>query len=386
MGILLASCVIHSKQLVPNKDSFSAPLKILILFLTLMVLIIPISYDPEISKGRLYDFFRYVLMFYLVGRIVSDFKKYQYYILILITCTTYLSWTAHSHFTGGRLDGVGLPDAQEANAFATLIVLMIPMMVASALIGRIWQKAIALAGILLSVNAFAMTRSRGAFVGLLMQFIIATILFRKNKHRKKLIFGVVGVVILFGVLMDDQFKSRLLNLQKNVLEGEAAGVSAGRVEIWKYGLNMISDYPLGVGGGGFRALSPQYVPKELLSRTYGEIEAHNAYLQVLVEEGWIGMAIYLTFIFSIIYTMLKVLSMKDMIADKSDGKAVTFHAYMLIISLFGFWAASFFGNRIYFEGYYLVAALAPAVLKICRNISISENIEEHSLTKNNLPR
>jgi len=369
-GILLVSCVIHSKKLVSHKNSLNAPLILLMLLLILMTFIVPISYDIETSKKYLYDFFRYVLMFYLVGRIITDFKQYQHYVMILIACSGYLFYTAHGRHIGGRLEGLGLPDAQSANSFATLVVLIVPLMVAVALTGKLWQKGIAVMGLPFAINVLILTRSRGSFMGILMQLIVAMILFRKSKHRKKIIVGVVCVVILFSVLMDDLFKARLLELQDNIVQGESAEASAGRVAIWEYGFRMVRDFPLGAGGGGFMSLSSRYLPERSLAGTDGQRASHNTYLLILTEAGWIGFILYLGFLIVTIYLAYKIIAIKNLNTEDSETQIITLHATMLIVALSGFWTAAFFGDRIYFEGIYLIAAMVPILFRI-NNYSVS---------------
>lgn len=378
VGILLFSCFIHYKQLEPHKSSMNAPLKVLIVLLFLMAAIIPISYDSEISFNRVYDFFRYVLMFYIIGRIITDFEKFQHLVLIIIICSIHLFWTAHYYFDGNRLDGVGLPDASDANFFAILIIIIIPLIVALLLTGKTWQKIIAIAGLPLAINAFAMTRSRGPFIGLLVQLIMAIILFRNSKYRIKIFSGVICVIVLFGILMDDQFIARLQNMKDDVTQGESSRASAGRMDVWKYGFQMFRDYPLGAGGGSFMALSPTYLPEEMLIRKSGQKASHNTYLLILVEQGVVGLIIYFVFMFFTIYTAFKILAKESTIENKTEVSTVYFYATMLIIILCGFWTASFFGDRLYFEGFYLIAALVPVLHRINRRSSKNYNIEQNT--------
>ena len=371
-GILLVSCFIHSKKLVPNKDSMSKPLISLILLLFLMALIVPISYDPSISLPRVYDYFRYVLVFYLIGRIVSNFKQFHIYLLVMSFCYIYLFWTSRYYFTGRRLDGVGLPDAAEANAFAILVIMIVPILVALVFTrNSLWLKMFCLIGIVLAIDCFAMTRSRGSFVGLLVQAVVSLILLRKSVHRKKIFLGLVGIAILSSVLMDDQFKDRILRSQRNIMQGDAASVSAGRIDIWKSGIEILKDYPLGAGGGGFMALSPKYIPEEILSSD-GTRVAHNLYLQTLTEQGLIGLLLYLSFIILTISVAFKALRIITKVNRHHD---IAFHLNMLIVSVSGFWVAAFFGDRLYFEGFYLIAALIPVLHQISRTISIQTETE-----------
>lgn len=369
VGVLLVSCFLHSRQLTAGNWSGNAPLKTLVLLLLLMIAIVPVSFDPHLSWGKVYDFFRYVLVFYLIGRIVSDFEKYQKYVLGLIFCSFYLFWLAHHYFRGQRLDGVGLPDASDANMLAALILLILPLMAAVFLTGKKWQKMAVLAGTPFALNTFVMCGSRGAFVGLLVQLVLAVFLLRNNPHRRKLIAGVAVIAVLLTALMDDKYKSRLLGLQESIAEGQAAENSAGRADIWKAGLGVVSDYPFGAGGGAFMVLSPDYIPEHLIEKSVGQRASHNTYLLILVEAGILGLLLYLAFITFTLLAAVRALRMQRVFgAGRDEGKMVALHCNALILSLAGFWAAAFFIDRIYFEGIYLVAAFAPALQSFAKNV------------------
>ncbi len=216
---------------------------------------------------------------------------------------------AHHYFTGARLDGVGLPDASDANMLAALVILMLPFYVVFFFTENGWIRFLPLVSMIMVINMFVMCGSRGAFVGLAVQAAVAILLLRRQIGLFKSVACCSLVAICLFSLMSPQYKNRLLGLQEGLRhdDAELGNVSAGRTEIWKYGLLMVRDYPFGAGGGSFQAMSPLYIPSSLLVSSSGERASHNTYLLVLVEQGWIGFAIFLSFLFSQFRMLLSVL-------------------------------------------------------------------------------
>jgi len=364
-GVLLASCFLHREQL--NEITFFRNTlgRILLLLLLWMVLIVPFTPNPEHSWIRVYDFFRYVFIFFLIGKVLTDFLQYRLFLGVILFCTFYLSVLAHHYFTGARLDGIGLPDAADANMLAALVVLVLPFYVAAFFTEKGWVRLLPLGAMVFVLNMFVMCSSRGGFVGLALQMCFALPLLRKQVGLVKTLFCCLLVVGCLYRLMSPQYKARLWNLEQEVKseqEENFGKVSAGRTEIWSYGLQMARDYPLGAGGGAFQALSSRYIPRNLLSG--GERASHNTFLLVLVEEGMVGLMLFILFLFVQFRILFRTLRGSRAGPLSAEQKKIVYHIHALLISLAGFWAASFFIDRLYFEGIYLIVALVPVLSRL----------------------
>ena len=171
--------------------------------------------------------------------------------------------------------------------------------------------------------------------------------------------------------MDQQFKDRMFNLTK----GSASEQSAGRTEIWKYGIRIIGDYPFGTGGGGFQNLSTRYLPAHLIEESVGARASHNTYLCIFIEQGYLGLILYLCFIASLFIYLSKT---KANISNVDNESAIFVNAQTIAIQsgLAGFFTASFFVDRIYFEGVYLVSSMVPVLYNISIDLKheFSDNI------------
>lgn len=371
-GIVLASCVIHRDQL---KEGMNAPLKALLLLLALMVCILPLAYNTDRSLERIYDYFRYVLFFYLVCRTLTTFEQYRWFVLALLFHCFYLAWLARHYFTGVRLDGVGLPDASDANMLAALVVLVLPFLVVFLFFGSRLEKVASLLFTPFILNMFAMTRSRGGFMGLLAAAGVFAWGARRDVSIKKLVLGfLVAVVVVLGI-MDNGYVTRVTQLLGG--EEKIGDQSAGRTEIWKYGLHMIKDYPLGCGGGGFSRLSTSYLPEHLIEKRVGRRASHNTYVLVVTEQGVMGLILYLVFILLLLKEARRARSTLHGITvmDKGLRNHMLAHSYALETGLVGFFTASIFIDRLYFECIYLVAALVPVLSAIAEAAQGPEGTE-----------
>jgi len=114
------------------------------------------------------------------------------------------------------------------------------------------------------------------------------------------------VVLLFPKPIQERIESswkiqvRAWGTFKN---GEIAYASNERFYMWFSGLRMSLDYPLGIGQGNLGEIYPKY--KMPASWEPNPPHLHNNFLQILVQNGWIGFAAYLFWIFAYFWGALR---------------------------------------------------------------------------------
>jgi len=147
-------------------------------------------------------------------------------------------------------------------------------------------------------------------------------------------------------------------------------LSSGRTDVWKYSVKMVHDYSLGAGPGGFRELARFYMPEEDLAfhpgAEYGVRAAHNTYLLVLVELGYLGIFIFLIICFGTLYSLFR--SSKKI---KQIGQRGTFIDLVIVAlnisvtcTLFG----GLTGSRFYYEFFWWQVALAVVASSFVKNM------------------
>ena len=150
--------------------------------------------------------------------------------------------------------------------------------------------------------ALILTQTRGAWLGVLTGFILLT--WRFNK--KWLGFGLAIFVISF-LIAPQEFQKRLESIGSIELayneQHEVIGASQPRLLIWISGLRIIKDHPMGVGQGNIEDIYHQYridVPGNDIDVPH----LHDNFLQILAQNGWLGLFAYLFWIFAFYFEAL----------------------------------------------------------------------------------
>ena len=140
----------------------------------------------------------------------------------------------------------------------------------------------------------------------------------------------VGSVIIVGALaflfigtglrniLPDNMSTRLDNInfqQHSVLE---------RLTFYKDALKVVEDYPvLGAGGGAWGALYEKYQNNPYTSR-----QAHNFFLQYLVEVGILGFIVFMSFLIFIFYKYIR-----GYMKENEEGRESHFLYLILVLSI-----------------------------------------------------
>lgn len=150
-----------------------------------------------------------------------------------------------------------------------------------------------------------LTETRGAWIGFLFGF--AVLMWRLGK--KGLLLGGLAIVVSYFLIphaVQDRIKS-LSDIRPalSYKDGQVVNASQPRYLIWIAGIQIIRDHPWGVGQGNLEHIYPSYrLHNGDLEPTVPHL--HDNFLQVLVQNGWIGLAAYLFWIFSYYWTALRL--------------------------------------------------------------------------------
>jgi len=122
-------------------------------------------------------------------------------------------------------------------------------------------------------------------------FAIALFLWKKFNFPKKLMLSLSALIFLA------MMTSSIITVNSNILSNIARSEAATRLDNWRAGWQIIKDKPFGVGFGSYGANVMQRWPalEEASIGGYGSIifsDAHNQYLQILTEIGWLGWLYY----------------------------------------------------------------------------------------------
>ncbi|MGA6925622.1 MAG: O-antigen ligase family protein [Desulfosarcina sp.] len=145
------------------------------------------------------------------------------------------------------------------------------------------RQAIMALGLIVLLLALIFTRSRGGILSGLAGFLAFSILVRpgmKNRTRQTrwLLGGIAALLLVYTAAIGvEPILVRFLKI---------ADDSGSRVDIWRDSWQLVKDHPPGIGLRNYEDVFQVYNRSLATDKTV--VHAHNDYLQVLAETGWIG--------------------------------------------------------------------------------------------------
>ncbi len=284
-----------------------------------------------------------MVTFLLMAHAASSQRDMRLLLVVFTLCATVLSlhgidqvssgigWTGMELSQGTRIQYVGI--FNDPNDLGMLFVMCLPMAFYLAKRGGLrrlfWWSC---AGVL--VYGIYLTDSRGTLLAFAL--LAALFIWRRWGKVAAVVFGSAGLTALM------MLPSRL-----SELDAEEAS-AAGRIDAWYEGLQMFFSHPiLGVGPGRFD--------------DYHYMVAHNSYVHVLAETGFIGFTLWLAFVGYGFLMMTAILRHRPALADVraavawNRDRAV---ASTLLLAQGAFFFAAFFLSRSYIVLLYMLAGLA----------------------------
>ena len=95
---------------------------------------------------------------------------------------------------------------------------------------------------------------------------------------------VAGVALLF---MPEQWVERMTTIASYTEDSSAMG----RINAWAFAINFVKDHP--IVGGGFQVFQPELFLRYAPDPDHF-VDAHSIYFEVLAEQGYVGLALFLT--------------------------------------------------------------------------------------------
>ncbi|MCJ7702268.1 MAG: O-antigen ligase family protein, partial [Anaerolineales bacterium] len=139
--------------------------------------------------------------------------------------------------------------------------------------------------VVLMVVALLFSQSRagilGAFVGMVVLVGILRLASGRFKWGLRItLLALMALVVVYGGRIGfEHIVERFLHLESG---------SVGRMAIWEPSWTMVTDHPAGIGLGNYEVVETVYFDPGREGIRYRH--AHNDYLQLLAEAGWVGAA------------------------------------------------------------------------------------------------
>jgi O-antigen ligase len=221
------------------------------------------------------------LIFSIYGALLALFALVQG-----ISGTTELYWMRTPRL-GGWIYGPYV----NHNHYAGLMEMLVPIPLVLALSHQVRgsSKTLAAAAAALMASTIFLSGSRGGMAAFLVEMLmISVIMVRREKHARTLVAIAVFLAIVAGLLLwlgGSDLVKRITSIHAETRSELSGGT---RIQIDRDGLKMFAQKPLlGWGLGTFPEVYPQF---RSFYTNFFVNEAHNDYLQLLVEVGILGFA------------------------------------------------------------------------------------------------
>lgn len=260
--------------------------------------------------------------------------------------------SAEQRLTGGGGD----PNTQAAAFIAAIFFAGAMLTVVRRPAGRVVLLAVMA---LVAGGAFA-TQSRSGLLGLGVGVLVALIV--TPRYRGRILSLMAATAAGLGI-----FLLNSPNALRRFTQDDDAG--SGRQDIWTVAWNIFQDHPLlGTGLNSFQDIAPQYV-LDSGPLTYVRLLAesprvvHNSYLQLLAENGIVGLAIF-------IFIVVASLRASWLAARCFDAIGQSGHANLsraVLAAAIGMLTVAFFVSNASDSLMWILFALGPVMLTVARS-------------------
>jgi O-antigen ligase len=381
----------------------SPVLALLVVYLVLQMLGAAMSSDTGVSLERVKTFvFEGLVIFFLTTNVVRTrvaVRNATWALvaalaflgaLTLLQAVTHRYYTTFFGFAHTSYDFyygfVPSPRYQgpigDPNYFAQVLVLAVPLaLVLAATATTQWKRWVAIVSSVFIVAGIVLTYSRGAVVALAV-IVVGLLALRQIKARHLLV-GIVALAVVIASV--PSYRARVASLTSVQGANAQAGsqdaspdqsVRARATEM-RAALLAVESHPfLGLGPGGFPLHYQEYalqVGGEVHEHVkFGpdkgqepERQAHDLYLSVATDNGGIGLVVFLAIIFVTMRSLLR--ARRESLAAEDASTAALASGYVLAI--LGFMTAGIFLSLAYERYYWLLLALATALVRAPRPAS-----------------
>jgi O-antigen ligase len=171
---------------------------------------------------------------------------------------------------------------------------------------------------LLGYNLWA-TLSRSALLSVFAAFFCFALFFRV----RWIAIGGIGVILTVLWFVPSDLSQRLQGLL------DPASGTSERLLLFKTALKMINENPwFGLGLNTYSKYFPQFKPADYPAFMY----AHNGYLQMATEIGWVGISLYVSFISSLLFSSIRGIFSRPPSFDRTLAAAIVCGVIGLLIN------------------------------------------------------
>lgn len=265
----------------------------------------------------------------------------------------------------------------EVNYYAGYLLVSLPIIVRLIITEKsILTKVLIFFGSIIVTFAIISTVSRSAIFSLIIIALLffLYILFRRGQRKFIAAIAISMFLMISGIIFTTDIGNKLIDFftltrrMETIIQGRDASVSQ-RQTILEIGMRMIEAHPVvGVGFGTFEENFDNYKHAEL-STGYAR-SAHNTPLKIFAETGIIGLIASLIFIISLLYNLVRPLTLKN---DRHREVVML----SLLVSIISFLIMSLTLDQLFEPHFWILSGIALAYIKVIKDnpLLINKKIE-----------
>ncbi|MCF6230737.1 MAG: O-antigen ligase family protein, partial [Gammaproteobacteria bacterium] len=278
---------------IKQSPSIKPPNKIVVLCIIYLLLAV-LSVTVSVYKARSFELLTGPLLgtsilLYALVKTTRDIKSLSFYVKCFAFSGATLAYTTVTLGATGRLS-VGM--TFDPNDLAMVLVTILPLVVMLFIMARARTKLLYGGVVAIMLFAIVLTGSRGGFLGLVAVagYLLLVRLPTQTKEKKprlsfKKIVLILSAVAALAMFSSDEYWGRIATIF-NPSDDYNVTSERGRLAIWGDGVELVLEYPYGVGIGAFSAAQGM-----ISGGSYQT--AHNTLIQVGAELGILGLFIFL---------------------------------------------------------------------------------------------
>jgi len=365
-AVTILSMVI-SKE--PKRFPVTPVTVMLLLFYAWMNLTSPFALEPELVWREWDRVTKTFLMVAITLMVINTEKNLKLFVwVVALSLGLYgLKGGLFTLASGGHYRVYG-PEGSyiaENNSMALALVVALPMIwYLRSLVKNKWLSLGLLAIVIFTAVSAMGSYSRGALLG-----GAAMLLFLWLKSAKKVQTGLA--VVVMGVLIACVMPEAWYDRMDTINDYQEDRSALGRINAWHFAINVANSHLL---GGGFNVFTPRqfmsYAPEPLDFHV-----AHSIYFQVLGDQGYVGLLMFLLLMFFSWRTGTRVIKF---CGKNPELKWASDLAKMAQVSIIGYAISGAFLSLAYFDLYYdiiIILVLLEKLLILKKPLTFGERMQ-----------
>jgi len=347
--IFSAAVFLDRRKKIPDVDGSARPVLFVMLLYMVNATIVHFVFadNPEWSWYGLQLQWKQLGLLFLITLVIRDKFDLELLISSILVGSTYIAYEIVVNNAGSHEDG-----EWGGNHIAAWLSFTLPLGGYLLFYGSRRQKLLAAGSLLLTLEFVLGTASRGAYLSVIAA-AVWLVVGAKGRIRKYALAGVVlGAVAAFLQMGSDREFNTSKFLSIFASEEQRDDSSQSRIEMWKQGVKMIDDHPL---GSGYESAFKSDLGQSYIAHFWDrQRSVHNGYIELAASWGLQGAFLFL----AALAVAWRQLGRSISAARASGNDQAAFLGCCLRAALITQVVASTFGTNIWAEQVYWWMALA----------------------------